>query len=468
LDLPPNAVAYIRERWEVLANEALARAGHRTRIDHRTLNAQGIDRLPTIHIGPQAQHIEEMVARPDSKVRPQRKRRLRQGERPDAAKSDYPKIDAGRTRQERNAEIIDLNLEREARSSDIWVRERARFLRDQIRQDRKLERTLIEENRHRTKERRETKAVYRKACGTVRGRWDEERKKARIQLAHRWRADRDALVAQHTDERKALKASQERLGARLMRFLDLTGGTRRRHSTARSDLVNRQKNERQALTKKYRDARTLITASIDRRHGETLSKLRHEAAQSLAQLRARHREGLQSADHRRQDRAILREQETKKFEAVLDALRAERDKARVAEQNVQRSPAMPRDRDGNWVPEAHKADGYSSRQKDAAGKTLADFNAARAGEAQSQKQALAMKPEAANKVMARDFRPAGQTQMRNTAQGEQREKAARQSVEAHREMAGKDTSRAYRKQDIAQKFNNQLDRGKMGRTDIER
>ena len=41
-----------RELWSQQANKALERAGHETRIDHRTLEAQGIDREPTKHRGP--------------------------------------------------------------------------------------------------------------------------------------------------------------------------------------------------------------------------------------------------------------------------------------------------------------------------------------------------------------------------------------------------------------------------------
>lgn len=41
-----------RERWEVAANAALEKGGSEARIDHRTLEAQGIDREPQIHVGP--------------------------------------------------------------------------------------------------------------------------------------------------------------------------------------------------------------------------------------------------------------------------------------------------------------------------------------------------------------------------------------------------------------------------------
>jgi ATP-dependent exoDNAse (exonuclease V) alpha subunit len=44
-------ITQIRERWATLSNEHLARHGSAERIDHRSLEAQGIDREPTIHLG---------------------------------------------------------------------------------------------------------------------------------------------------------------------------------------------------------------------------------------------------------------------------------------------------------------------------------------------------------------------------------------------------------------------------------
>jgi hypothetical protein len=49
-----------RSSWAEACNSALARAGHQARVDHRSLEAQGIDREPTIHEGHAA---KEMVAR---------------------------------------------------------------------------------------------------------------------------------------------------------------------------------------------------------------------------------------------------------------------------------------------------------------------------------------------------------------------------------------------------------------------
>lgn len=45
-----NVVSW-RERWAQFANEALAASRRAERIDHRTLAAQGIHRIPTVHLG---------------------------------------------------------------------------------------------------------------------------------------------------------------------------------------------------------------------------------------------------------------------------------------------------------------------------------------------------------------------------------------------------------------------------------
>jgi hypothetical protein len=47
-----NAIDTLRQTWADLANTALERAGRAERIDHRRLDAQGIDRAPTQHLGP--------------------------------------------------------------------------------------------------------------------------------------------------------------------------------------------------------------------------------------------------------------------------------------------------------------------------------------------------------------------------------------------------------------------------------
>lgn len=51
-------VLAVRQLWERLANQALEVAGHAERIDARSLDAQGIDREPTQHLGPVATDME--------------------------------------------------------------------------------------------------------------------------------------------------------------------------------------------------------------------------------------------------------------------------------------------------------------------------------------------------------------------------------------------------------------------------
>ena len=46
-----DEIKAIRARWAGLTNERLKDRGMEARIDHRTLEAQGIDRVPTTHLG---------------------------------------------------------------------------------------------------------------------------------------------------------------------------------------------------------------------------------------------------------------------------------------------------------------------------------------------------------------------------------------------------------------------------------
>jgi len=56
----------LRALWQEVANAALARAGSEARIDHRTLEAQGVDRLPRVYEPPQAKAIREKGRTPAS------------------------------------------------------------------------------------------------------------------------------------------------------------------------------------------------------------------------------------------------------------------------------------------------------------------------------------------------------------------------------------------------------------------
>ena len=56
-----------RERFAELTNERLQENGITSRVDHRTLEAQGIDREPTQHLGPSATAIERRTGQASSK-----------------------------------------------------------------------------------------------------------------------------------------------------------------------------------------------------------------------------------------------------------------------------------------------------------------------------------------------------------------------------------------------------------------
>ena len=54
-----------RENWAKTANKHLERAGHEQRIDHRSYEAQGIDKIATVHLGPVAHDMEKRGVRTD-------------------------------------------------------------------------------------------------------------------------------------------------------------------------------------------------------------------------------------------------------------------------------------------------------------------------------------------------------------------------------------------------------------------
>lgn len=66
-----------RSSWEILCNEALERAGHDARIDHRSLKDQGIDREPEPKIGVEATAMQRRGANDDpDRVRDARQVRM--------------------------------------------------------------------------------------------------------------------------------------------------------------------------------------------------------------------------------------------------------------------------------------------------------------------------------------------------------------------------------------------------------
>lgn len=97
--LEPNGTDWLRQVWELTANRALERAGHDLRIDRRSLEDQGIDREPGVHVGPKANELEREDKVPQSQVRQDENgREIR-----------WPEIDGGKSRATHNREIAARN-----------------------------------------------------------------------------------------------------------------------------------------------------------------------------------------------------------------------------------------------------------------------------------------------------------------------------------------------------------------------
>lgn len=294
----PRAVDWIRERWEIVCNHALEQAGHDVRVDRRTLDAQGIDREPTIHVGPRASHIDGNVRRPESRRRVNGCGRV----------IDYPRIDKGKTRREFNAHIIDLNLERAARSDNPVTSVWAAFEKDQIAKDRALEDRLAGEHRERTAERRNAANVYNAKAGRIRVESKLKQRRAVQAIRDRFEPAREKLQSRQRRERQALNNRQGRLYVRLLTAIDLTGTTRRKQESARKALSVIHRERRHDLAVRYRQAKEAGLNLVRGHYGKQLVAVRTERSRHLEQLRERHLEAERLADLERQNREADREQ----------------------------------------------------------------------------------------------------------------------------------------------------------------
>jgi hypothetical protein len=124
-------VEYWRDRWERLQNERLKYYGHSARVDHRSLNAQGIHREPTHHRGPAISGILARGERSDVMER----RQAEAAERLLLAKEMGALEREGR---ELRSRIIDLSgdLASALRERDTAQHSRARTLEEQRAQSR--------------------------------------------------------------------------------------------------------------------------------------------------------------------------------------------------------------------------------------------------------------------------------------------------------------------------------------------
>jgi len=304
----PKAVDWVRERWETACNAALEQAGHAVRIDRRTLTAQGIDREPTIHEGPRAQHIDDHVGRPQSRERINGCGRV----------VDYPSIDHGRTRREFNAHIIDINLRKAARSPNPAIAIWALFEKDQAALDAKLEARLAAERRERTGRERNASLFYWARIRRLRAERNLKLRAAIKRVRRKYAPLRRKLRERQQKERRLLKDKQSRLYIRIIAMLDFTGTTRRRQEVARKALSTQHRAERQKFSARYHKAGQAVTALIKERYAGEIARQRAKRVQHLAQLKERHRQEDNFADIARQQREIEREQMHRVTQAKLE------------------------------------------------------------------------------------------------------------------------------------------------------
>ncbi len=274
----PKAVDWIRERWEAVCNRSLERAGIEERIDRRTLEAQGIDRAPTIHVGPRASHIDGHVRRPSSKERVNGCGRL----------IDYPQIDQGMTRREFNAHVIDLNLERAARSDNPVTAAWAAFEKDQIVKDRALEDRLAGERYTRTAERRNTANHYNAEIRRLRAEYRMKKRGARNGVRERFLTEREKMRAAQRRQRQALKTRQGRLYLRLISAIDITGTTRRRREAERRSLSATHKEQRTALSERYREMQRFKIAAVKDNYETRIEAAHGHRLKHLSALHEQH------------------------------------------------------------------------------------------------------------------------------------------------------------------------------------
>ena len=322
--LPENGVSMVREKWEHIVNQRLAQAGHDARIDRRSLEAQGIDRTPQLHIGPRAQHIDAMVRRPDSKVRPAPTPR-----NPDRT-IDYPGIDAGRTRKERNAEIIDFNLEKDVRSPHFETRLWALFEKAQRLKDRPLQSVLVLQARQRTMQERLARAEHAKALREIRSRRSAEFKFVGHWLRGQHMPLIDQIKNRHQAERTALAENHGRLLSRLFEIADVTGRTRKKRNADRIARDQKQRAERRDLKADIAHARQTQRDAVKVRYASELDEAKANIVAARAELRDNHKDERKQEDEMLQARAREREQDRRAVQMQIDVAKRQATNAQLS------------------------------------------------------------------------------------------------------------------------------------------
>lgn len=292
-----SAVEWVRQVWEKAGNDALHRNGFSDRIDRRTLEAQGIDRIPTIHEGPNGQHINDNIHRPRSKAQINQLGRV----------IDYPAIDNGRTRREFNAQVINLNLERAARSGYPIAAAWAQFEKFQMSLDEKLESRLIAGQQKRTAQYRNAAQKFQARNKALRAEAKLKHRTALSKVQDKFKPGRDELQSAQRQEREALNDKQSTFRARLLKAIDLTGIVRRRQETARKALSVIHKEQRHKLRNEYASAKQAALTPLTAKYDRQIAELQTKRSTALKSLKSAHAIKEAQAEAERQQREADRE-----------------------------------------------------------------------------------------------------------------------------------------------------------------
>jgi hypothetical protein len=268
----------LRERWAKLCNQSLARAGHQARVDHRSLEARGIERLPTLHLGPNVIQME---------------RRGLSTDRGDAGRKVAEQSEEVRGL---SAQIIDLAEARKRMEAAMKAEEQ------RIEAERKEAARKAEAQARAEKIRIESSFSDRIAAAGISVRWDGERETWRIKdagttalagrsfdgLAKEWKElVRDCSEEVGMEAEAAAKKAMEQLDAKRKEFAD--------HAPPRENLWR--------LT----NAKHLRDLAIWRQEEDRLEKEKSALAEELAAAQKRQSPEWQTGEAER--RAVLRDPE---------------------------------------------------------------------------------------------------------------------------------------------------------------
>jgi len=264
-----DQVQAVRELWEHTANTALERAGVDARIDARSLQAQGIDREATQHLGPVASEME------------------RRGGKSDRGDGNREVAIHNAERARLSAEIVELQAERQR----IRAQERKATARQEFEQS------------HR-KPMPNTLAIWQAVATLV----AKEAKQQMAEIQRRW----DARRAQRQEREAEAKAQREREAKE--KALREAQEKARREAQEKALREAKEKAQREAEEKARREAEA-------RAQREAQEKAQREAEEK-AQAQARAREAADRATER-ETRPGIRNPDKPRWQAERERILAD-------------------------------------------------------------------------------------------------------------------------------------------------